>query len=120
MFLFNGQDSLHHPARGRVLLTEVPDDVAVTVDGDSFGHQVFLDHAHQRIALDILCVAAAYQSLRGEIGRPAQLHYALRDLVGMSLFFVRMVEKLLGRAVRMNTSCHEVMTPVAQYTHELR
>ena len=64
-----------------------------------FRHEVFLDHAHQRIALDILGVAAAYQTLRGEIGRPTQLHDALRDLVGMSQFLVRMVEKLLRHAL---------------------
>ena len=42
-----------------ILVTEVLDDVAVTVDGDPFRYQVFLDHAHQRVALDILRVAAA-------------------------------------------------------------
>src|SRR6266542_1807524 len=119
MFLFHGQDSLDHAARGRVLLTEVLDDAAVTVDGDSFRHQVFRDHACERIALDILRVAAADQSRRREIGRPAQLHDAFRDLVGVPLLFVRMVEKLLGDALRMDASRHEVMAPVAKDKGEL-
>src|SRR4030095_6729162 len=29
-----------------------------------------------------------------------------------------MVEKLLGNALRMNTTRHEVMAPIAQYAHE--
>ena len=60
------------------------------------------------------------ESFGGEIWRSAQLHDALRDLVGMALFFVRVVEKLLGHALRMNSTRHEVMAPVAQNTHEFR
>jgi hypothetical protein len=120
VLLFHGQDLLHHATRGRVLISEVLDEVAVAVDGDSFRHEIFLDHAHQRIALDILGVAAAHQTLGGEIGRPTQLHDARRDLVGMCQFLVRMVEKLLGHALRMNASRHEVMAPVTEYTHEFR
>ena len=65
-------------------------------------------------------MTSACQAVRGEIRRAAQLHDALRDLVGMSLFFVRMVEKFLSDTLRMNAACHEMMTPVAQYTHEFR
>jgi len=36
------------------------------------------------------------RALRGEVRRSAQLHDALRDLVGMALFFIRVIEKLLG------------------------
>jgi hypothetical protein len=38
----------------------------------------------------------------------------------MSLFLVRMVEKLLGHALRVNAPRHEVVAPVAQDAHELR
>ena len=79
-----------------------------------------LDHARQRIALDILRVAATGESIGSEIRRSTQLHDAFCNLVGMAQFLVRVIEELLGHALRMYSTRHEVMTPIAQNTHEFR
>src|SRR4051812_8735798 len=52
------QDLLHQAPGGRVLLAEVGDHLAVAVDGDALGDQVFPDHLLERATLDILGVAA--------------------------------------------------------------
>src|SRR5581483_8896937 len=85
VLLLLGEDLLHEPPRRRVLAAEVVHHLLVAVDGDALGDQVLRDHVGQRVALDVLGVAAGREALRREVGLAAELHDALRDLVGVLL-----------------------------------
>ena len=64
-------------------------------------------------------MTAGGEPVRREIGLAAQLHDARRDLVGVTLLFVRMIEEFLRNALRVDAARHEVMTAVTQDAHEL-
>src|SRR5438105_10283320 len=48
VLLFHREDRFEQAARGRILVAQVLDEAAVTVDGDALGHQVFADHVGER------------------------------------------------------------------------
>src|SRR5262249_40674569 len=50
VLLFLRQDLLEQAPRGRIVLAEVVDHLAIAVDGDPLGDQVFLDHVLERVA----------------------------------------------------------------------
>ena len=58
VLLLDGEDRLHQPAGGRILVAEPADDLAVGLDGDPLGDEVLPDHVAERVALDVLGVAA--------------------------------------------------------------
>src|SRR6202162_527936 len=58
VFLFVLEDLFHHPPGRDVALTQEPDDLSVRLDGDALGHEVFLDHFHERIPFHVLRMAA--------------------------------------------------------------
>ena len=100
VLLFLGEDVFHDAPRGGIVLAQVIDDLAVTVDGDALGDQVLLDHLLERVALDILGVRAGLDALRREVGRAAQLDDARRKPVGMLLLLLGVFEELVGGDVR--------------------
>src|SRR5579859_320846 len=118
VFLFHGQDFLEHPARGRILVAEVIDDFFVAVDRNTLRDQVLLDHVGQFLALDILRMTARAQPIRRQVRLAAELHYALRDAVRMSLFLARVLQEFCRYAVGADAAGHEVMTLVAQHAHD--
>src|SRR5437762_3271044 len=63
VLLLDGQDRLHHPPGGDVVVAQVAHDLRVRLDGDPLRHQVLHDHVHQRVALAVLGVAAAEQPI---------------------------------------------------------
>ena len=66
----------------------------------------------KRIAFDVFGVAAAAEPFRGEIGLAAQLHDALRQLIGVHLLLVGMLQKLLRHALGVDSRRHEVVALV--------
>jgi len=48
VFFLHRQNGFHHPACRRVIISQVVNHLAVAVDGDALGYQVFLDHVDQR------------------------------------------------------------------------
>ncbi len=52
------EDALEHALGGRVLVADVVDHLAIAVDRDALGDEVFLDHVDQVLALDVFRVAA--------------------------------------------------------------
>ncbi len=64
-------------------------------------------------------MAARSEPLRREVRLAAQLHYARRDLIGVLLLLVRVLEKLGRDALRMNTARHVVVTLIAQNADKL-
>src|SRR4029079_6019274 len=95
------------------------DHLAVAVDSDALGDQVFLDHLLERVALDVLRVAARAQAFRREIGRAAELGDALGDLVGVLLLLVGVLQELRRHALGMDALRHVVMELVAQRADDL-
>src|SRR5450759_4104220 len=83
MLLFAGEYFLQQAVRGRILIAEIGDHFAIALDRDSLGNQIFLDHALERIALDVFRMAAGRQPVRREIRLAAELDNALGDEVGM-------------------------------------
>lgn len=61
MLSLHGQDGFHHAARGGIAVTEELDDLAIAVDRNALGNQLFADHVGQRLAFDILGVGPAGQ-----------------------------------------------------------
>jgi hypothetical protein len=47
------------------------------------------------------------------------LHNTLRDLIGMSLLFVCVLQELGGDAFRVDAGGHEIMTAVSKRTNDL-
>ena len=60
MFFLDGEDLFDHAARGRILVAEPADDLAVAGDRDAFGDEVFFDHVDQAL---------------GAIARPAKVYF---------------------------------------------
>jgi hypothetical protein len=44
MFLFHGKDGFQHAPGSGILLAQLPDRLAIAVDGDAFRYQIFLEH----------------------------------------------------------------------------
>ena len=120
VLFFHRHDLFEHAARGRILVTQVLDEFAVAVDRNALGHQVFPDHPRERVAGDIFRVAAAGKAVRRKVRLASKLHDPRGDQVGVPLLFVRMDEELLGNALRMDASRHEVMAAIAQDTDQFR
>src|SRR5436190_577358 len=93
LFLFS-EDLLQHASRGGILFAEVADHLAIAVDGDALGDEVFLDHVLERVALDVFGVAARGEPVWRKVRRAAELGDALGDLVGVLLLFLRVLQEL--------------------------
>lgn len=65
-------------------------------------------------------MAPAGQGIGRKIGLAAQLDDARGNLIGMSLLLVRVHEKLLGDAFRLNAFGHKIVAPVAQHADQFR
>src|SRR6185503_16896225 len=113
------QDFFHQPARDRVVLSQVGDDLAVAVDGDALGDQILADHVLEVLALDVLGVAAARQALGREVGLAAELGDARRDQVGVLLLIVGMLQELGRHALGVDALGHEVVALVPQHADDL-
>src|ERR1700687_622307 len=119
VFFFLGLNLLDHASRSSIEGRKKSGHFTVAVDRDALCHQVFLDHVDQVLALDVLGVAAAQQSVRRQIGRPAQLHDSLRYKVRVLLFLACMFQKILWHGAGMNTLGHEIVALVSKHTDDL-
>jgi len=102
MFFLDGEYSFQHSPGSRIVVTEVIDHLAVTIDGNALSDEIFLNHVGERGTFDVLRVTAHQQSFGVEIRFPLELNYSLGDLIRMSLFVVSVFEKLRRRTCRMN------------------
>ena len=103
MFFFNRQDSFEHAPRRWIVVTEITDHLAIAIDCNTLGYQIFLDHVSQRLPFDVLRVAAHQQSFGIEIRFALELNYSLRDLIRVPLLVVGMFEKLRRDTFGMNS-----------------
>ena len=56
MLFFLSQDVFEDAPGGRILFADVLNDLAVAVDGNALGDQVFIDHFFERVASHVLGV----------------------------------------------------------------
>jgi hypothetical protein len=91
MLFFHGENPFHQPPGRGVLVPKVIDHITIAIDGVALGNQVFFNHVEQRGAFDVFGVAPGHQAIGGEIRGTPQLHDALRNLIRMQLFIVRML-----------------------------
>src|SRR5882724_2774515 len=94
VLFFDCENRLHQSPGRWIVITEILNDVAIAIDGDAFGDQIFFDHIRQRFALNVFSVTARQQALRAKIWLAAKLHDSLGDLIGMALFVVGVLQKL--------------------------
>src|SRR5215831_471729 len=120
MFLFDSKYSLHQSSRSRIVITEVNNHFAITVDCDSFGNKILLDHVDKRIPFDILGMTTRQKSFGIEVRFTLQLNNPVSNLVGVSLFFICVLQKLRGYALSVNSSSHEIMAFVSKHANDLR
>ena len=114
MLFFLREDVFEDAAGGRVFFADVLNDLAVTINRDPLGHQVFVDHLLQIVAGYILCVGHFRQHVRIELRFAAQLHNTLGQSVSVFAFLLGVFEKLIGGGAGLQTAGHEVVTFVAQ------
>src|SRR5687768_1714957 len=102
MFFFDGQNSFEHAPRSRIVVAEISDHLAITIDCNTLCDEIFLDHFVERCAFDVLRVATHQQSFGIEIRFTLELNYSLSDLIRMPLLVVGMLQKLSRHTFRMN------------------
>src|SRR6266702_3553939 len=119
VLFFNGENIFHHTAGSGIVVAEVIDHVAITVDRNAFSDQIFLDHVGQSVTFDIFSVTARQQTLRVQIRFPAELDDTVRNLISMTLFVVCMLQKLRGHALSVNSRSHKIVALVAQDANDL-
>lgn len=119
MFLFNCENTFHQSSRRRIVVAEVIDHLAITIDCNTLSHEILFYHVGERSALDVFRVAAHQQTSGIEIGLALELNYALCNRIRVSLFVVRMLEKLSGHAFGMYSASHVIMTLIPQHTDDL-
>ena len=83
MLFFHGKNGFQQPARGRILVIQILNKGPVTVDGDAFRNQVFLDHIEQRRAFQVFSMTASCKAMWRKIRFTAQLDNTLRQLIGV-------------------------------------
>ena len=103
MFFLDCQNGFEHFAGGRIVGAEIGDQVAVAVDGDPFGHQVFVDPVLKLEAFYVLRVASVDKTRWGEVRSASKLHNSLCQKVGVAKFFVGVVQKFGSNSRRKNS-----------------
>jgi hypothetical protein len=66
MFFLDPEDAFDHHPRAGVVIAEIPDQLAVVIDRDALGDQVFADQFDQIAALQILRGRSRGQAFRTE------------------------------------------------------
>ena len=100
-------------------MVEKPHQVAVAVDGNTFGHQILANHLFQRVAGHVFGVAVGGEFVGCKVGFAAQLDNTRRQTVGVAQFFVGVCQELGCHSTRMDALGHEMVAPVTQHTDQL-
>jgi hypothetical protein len=120
MLFFHSQNTFHHASRGWIVVTEVLDYLAITINGDPFSNQILLDHVDQSVTLDEFGMTARQQPFGIEIWRTPQLNYSLGNLIGVTLLFVGVLQKLSRDTFGVDPGSHEIVTLVPQHANDFR
>src|SRR6202011_2453924 len=120
VLFFHREDLLEHGARRGVAVAEEMDQLAVVLDRDALGDQVFLDHPDQvEVAGTVLRRGARREPFGIEVRRAAELVDALGDAFGVLALFGGVLRELalgtLARDARRGDAVHRV----PQHAHEL-
>jgi hypothetical protein len=118
VLLFFCEDLFQETAGGGIFFAKIADDLGIWFDCDAFSDKVLLDHLHERMSLNILGVTAHQQAFGTEVWRAIQLDDPFGYAVGVSLFFLWVLQKFLGDGLGVNPVCHVVVTLVAQHADD--
>lgn len=95
------------------------DHLLVGIDRDALSDQILAYHRRQRVAGDVLRMAALGEATRIEIRLAVELHYSGSDAIGVRKFLFGVGQKFLLYRLRFQTIRYEVVAPVTQGTHDL-
>ena len=90
MLLLLRQNPFEEHPGGRIPVAEVAHHLAVGLDGDALGNQIFLDHVDQSIALDVFSMTARDQT--GRIKVRLARNFTWRKAGPMQRFFEERVQ----------------------------
>ena len=119
VLLLHREDFLEQPARRRIAVADVVDHLAIRLDRDALGDEIFLHHLAQRAAFDVFGVTAVGEPVGAEIRRAAELGDPLGDPARVLVFLLRVLTELGARRFRMPALRHVVVALVAQHADEL-
>ncbi len=66
VLFLDAENAFEHDPGGRVVVAEVADELAIVLDGDPLGYEVFPNHVDQVLAFGVLRGGAGRQALRIE------------------------------------------------------
>ena len=93
------------------------DYLAITINGNTFGNEIFLDHIDQGVAFLVFRMTARQQAFRIEIRLASQLDDPLCNLIRVCLLFIRVLQELGRNTFCMDPGSHEIVPPVAQHAN---
>src|SRR5206468_11210811 len=108
-----------HPG-GRISVAEVAHHLAVGLDGDALGNQVFLDHVDQVLALGVLRGGPGADTVRIQVRLAAELIDPLGEEIEMFLFFLRVLSELFLDRLAGESGGADGVELVAENAHDLR
>lgn len=118
MFFFHRQNILDQASGCGTFVGQISNHLAVTIDRHPLCDEILFNHLDEAAPLDIFRMTPTQQTIGRQIRFTAQLDNPLRDLIGMELFFVGMLQKLLGNTWGIDSICHEIMSLIAQDTND--
>src|SRR5262245_8934093 len=118
VLLFLGQDALEEHAGGRVLVAEIAHHLAIGLDGDALGDEVFFDHLDQVGAFDILRGGALAEAIGVQIGLAAELVDALGQHVQVLALLFGVLRELLLYGLAGQAGGADRVKLVAEDTHD--
>src|SRR6266481_5427170 len=108
-----------HPG-GRIPVAEVAHHLAVGLDGDALGDQIFLDHVDQVLSLDVLRGGPGADPVRVQVRLAAELIDPLGEEIEMLLFLLRVLSELLLDRLASEAGRADGVELVAEDADDLR
>src|SRR6266404_3808153 len=108
-----------HPG-SRIPIAEVAHHLAVGLDGDALGNEIFLDHVDQVLALGVLRGGPRGDAVRVQVRLAAELIDPLGEEIEMLLFLLRMLSELFLDRLAGESGRADGVELVAEDAHDLR
>src|SRR6266404_1167434 len=120
MLLLLRQNPFEEHPGGRIPVAEVAHHLAVGLDGDAFGNQIFLDHVDQVLALGVLRGGPGADPLRVQVRLAAELIDSLGEEIEMLLFLLRVLSELFLDRLAGESGRADGVELVSKDAHDLR
>src|SRR5438128_175248 len=120
MLLLLREDPFEEHPCGGIPVAEVAHHLAVGLDGDALGDQIFLDHVDQVLALGVLRGGPGADAVRVQVRLAAELIDPLGEEVEMLLFLLGVLSELLLDRLAGESGRADRVEFVAEDAHDLR